>query len=109
MAQFRMAQGDQRYIPFGIQQQGTPISNDSIIAIEFTVGNLIKIFPGEVIYNEQSNTYNFPVMQEETFQFKNVVDYQVRIKYNGDDDFTNVIGSNIGKIDVLKSLSKNII
>ena len=98
-------QGDQYNIVLKIEVNGNPINMENIELIEFTVGNLSKKWPLEVIFNETDKEFYFPVSQDETFQFENYEQYQVRIKYSDN----TVVGSPINKISINDCLSRNII
>lgn len=98
-------QGDQYNIIFKIEVCENPMNMENIELIEFTIGSISKNYPLEVEYDKENKTFLFPVTQEETFAFNGWENYQARIKYiNGD-----VYGSPINRININKTLSRNII
>ena len=65
----KIMQGDQYAIVFTGTQDGEPLDLSKIEMIEFIVGKLRKVYPGEVTTDTDGN-FLFPLTQEETFQFK---------------------------------------
>ena len=96
-------QGDQYAIVFTGTQDGAPLDLSKIEMIEFIVGKLRKIYPGEVTAND--GKFYFPLTQEETFQFKSASQaVQIRVKFTGSAPV--VIGTSIEGIRVSDSISK---
>ena len=78
----KIMQGDQYAIVFTGTQDGAPLDLSKIEMIEFIVGKLRKIYPGEVTAND--GKFYFPLTQEETFQFKSASQaVQIRVKFTG--------------------------
>ena len=99
----KIMQGDQYAIVFTGTQDGAPLDLSKIEMIEFIVGKLRKIYPGEVTAND--GKFYFPLTQEETFQFKSASQaVQIRIKFTGAEPV--VIGTSIEGIRVSDSISK---
>lgn len=99
----KIMQGDQYAIVFTGTQNGAPLDLSKIEMIEFIVGKLRKIYPGEVTAND--GKFYFPLTQEETFQFKSASQaVQIRIKFTGAEPV--VIGTSIEGIRVSDSISK---
>lgn len=99
----KIMQGDQYAIVFTGTQDGAPLDLSKIEMIEFIVGKLRKIYPGEVTAND--GKFYFPLMQEETFQFKSASQaVQIRVKFTGAEPV--VIGTSIEGIRVSDSISK---
>lgn len=98
-------QGDSYSFIFKINQGEASLDMDGVELIEFTIGTLSKSWPLAVTYNEDDQTFLFPVSQEETFAMSGWEDYQVRIKYATG----NVYASPVNKINIKDTLSKNII
>lgn len=100
----KIMQGDQYAIVFTGTQDGAPLDLSKIEMIEFIVGKLRKIYPGEVTTDEDGN-FLFPLTQEETFQFKSAYQaIQIRVKFTGAEPV--VIGTSIEGIRVSDSISK---
>ena len=99
----KIMQGDQYAIVFTGTQNGAPLDLSKIEMIEFIVGKLRKIYPGEVTAND--GKFYFPLTQEETFQFKSASQaVQIRVKFAGAEPV--VIGTSIEGIRVSDSISK---
>lgn len=99
----KIMQGDQYAIVFTGTQDGAPLDLSKIEMIEFIVGKLRKIYPGEVTEND--GKFYFPLTQEETFQFKSASQaVQIRVKFTGAEPV--VIGTSIEGIRVSDSISK---
>jgi hypothetical protein len=99
----KIMQGDQYAIVFTGTQDGAPLDLSKIEMIEFIVGKLRKIYPGEVTAND--GKFYFPLTQEETFQFKSASQaVQIRIKFTGAEPV--IIGTSIEGIRVSDSISK---
>nr|DAM92045.1 MAG TPA: hypothetical protein [Caudoviricetes sp.] len=100
----KIMQGDQYAIVFTGTQDGAPLDLSKIEMIEFIVGKLRKIYPGEVATDTDGN-FLFPLTQEETFQFKSASQaVQIRVKFTGSAPV--VIGTSIEGIRVSDSISK---
>nr|DAJ91442.1 MAG TPA: hypothetical protein [Caudoviricetes sp.] len=100
----KIMQGDQYAIVFTGTQDGAPLDLSKIEMIEFIVGKLRKIYPGEVTTDADGN-FLFPLTQEETFQFKSASQaVQIRIKFTGAEPV--IIGTSIEGIRVSDSISK---
>lgn len=100
----KIMQGDQYAIVFTGTQDGEPLDLSKIEMIEFIVGKLRKIYPGEVATDTDGN-FLFPLTQEETFQFKSASQaVQIRVKFAGAEPV--VIGTSIDGIRVSDSISK---
>ena len=99
----KIMQGDQYAIVFTGTQDGAPLDLSKIEMIEFIVGKLRKVYPGEVTAND--GKFYFPLTQEETFQFKSASQaVQIRVKFTGAEPV--VIGTSIEGIRVSDSISK---
>lgn len=99
----KIMQGDQYAIVFTGVQDGAPLDLSKIEMIEFIVGKLRKIYPGEVTEND--GKFYFPLTQEETFQFKSASQaVQIRVKFTGAEPV--IIGTSIEGIRVSDSISK---
>ena len=99
----KIMQGDQYAIVFTGTQDGEPLDLSKIEMIEFIVGNLRKIYPGEVTAND--GKFYFPMTQEETLNFKSAMQsVQIRVKFFGAEPV--VVGVPLGGIRVTDAISK---
>lgn len=102
MAIFKMMQGDQYGIPFTFtDDDGQLITVEDLDDVEIVLGKLNKRYSqNEIAYDE--GTFIFPISQDESFSLGRFVGGQVRLKFKSG----NVIGEDLGTIDVLASRSK---
>ena len=99
----KIMQGDQYAIVFTGVQDGAPLDLSKIEMIEFIVGKLRKIYPGEVTAND--GKFYFPLTQEETMNFKSAMQsVQIRVKFLGAEPV--VVGVPLGGIRVTDAISK---
>lgn len=99
----KIMQGDQYAIVFTGTQDGAPLDLSKIEMIEFIVGKLRKIYPGEVTTND--GKFYFPLTQEETLNFKSAMQsVQIRVKFLGAEPV--VVGVPLGGIRVTDAISK---
>lgn len=97
-------QGDQYAIPIIGKQNGKPLDMDTIDEVEFVIGKMRKLYPGEVVLDE-GGTFLFPLTQQETFAMQRSSQHvQIRVKFNGDPPV--VVGVDVGDIYVADSISK---
>jgi len=101
-----MMQGDAYSIPVVLRQGATVIVPDMVKAVEITLGNLTRCYPGDVTWNEEAKQYEFPLTQEQTLKFPaGEQPLQVRVKFLNDE----VVGAQGGSVDVKKSISKGVL
>lgn len=83
-------QGDSYSIPVQIAMNGEGINPDDIEAVEFYLGNVRKMYPGEVEYSPEDECFYLPVTQKETLGFtaNDAVPLDLRVKLLGG----NVVG-----------------
>ena len=99
----KIMQGDQYASVFTGTQDGAPLDLSQIEMIEFIVGKLRNIYPGEVTAND--GKFYFPLTQEETLNFKSAMQsVQIRVKFLGAEPV--VVGVPIGGIRVTDAISK---
>lgn len=79
-------QGDAYYLPFKILVDQTEVTPAAVETIEFSIGNLLKYYPGEVEYND--GKFQLYLSQQETFKMspKTSLKVIVRIKFPGAPD-----------------------
>lgn len=103
----KIMQGDQYAIVFTGTQDGAPLDLSKIEMIEFIVGKLRKIYPGEVTMDTDGN-FLFPLTQEETLNFKSAMQsVQIRVKFLGAEPV--VVGVPLGGIRVTDAISKEVL
>lgn len=97
-------QGDQYAIPIIGTQNGKPLDMTTIDEVEFVIGKMRKLYPGEVVLDE-GGTFLFPLTQQETFAVQRSSQHvQIRVKFKGDTPV--VVGVDVGDIYVADSISK---
>lgn len=63
-----LKQGDEYYIGITAELNEKRISVGDVAVAEFCVGDIRKMYPGEVTYDNDLELFLIPVTQEETFQ-----------------------------------------
>lgn len=88
-----MKQGNQFYLDFQIVDENDNLLDiNSILKIQFTIGNLTKEYDGineNVIYNNEQKIFKIWLTEEETFKFDDMINVEARILFKGD---KNTIG-----------------
>lgn len=103
-----MLQGDSYEIPIEILKDDNEIATDADFAdVEVVIGIFTKtLSKGEIRYDNEQKAFMFPLEQSRTFKLNATKQpVQVRVKTHSGD----VIGCNVGEIDVIKSLSKAVL
>ena len=103
-----MMQGDSYSLKVEIlNSDKSVVTPADVTDVEITVGSLRKTYANnEVTYNEGLERWLFPLTQEETFRFTPAkVKAQVRVGWT---DGT-VEGASLGTINVLESISKEVL
>ena len=103
-----MMQGDSYALGIEILDgKGNAVTNADIQDMEITVGNLSKKYSGgDLIYDEDSGKWGFPLTQEETFQMKPMrVKVQARILWPD----KSVEGVDLGYTRIHESESKEVL
>lgn len=100
-----ITQGDSYSLPVSIKFDDVALNVSQVSVVEFKIGPLRKLYPGEVIYDMDSQRFLIPFTQEETFSFKDKVDYQVRVQFSSGSTY----GSKIMKLDVNRALSEEVL
>ena len=82
-------QGDQYSLAIHLKIDNEEIDLTTIEKIQFKIGNLLKTFvkgdeESEVVYDSDNHIFDFPLTEEETFQFSNTTAIcEVRVKFVG--------------------------
>lgn len=99
-----MMQGDSYNIPIEILAEDVATDPTVFEEIEIVFGHTVKtLSSGAITYDESKKEFLFPISQKESMNMPNKVKAQLRVKLNGSED---VIGINLGEVDVEKTLSK---
>lgn len=100
-------QGDSYNIKIEIKNGGLPLDMESVELVEIFLGGLIKTYPEDVQYDEESGQFLFPLEQTESHMFKpgKTVTLDIRVKFKSGD----VVGIEPQRIDVIKSMSKDVL
>jgi hypothetical protein len=102
-----MMQGDQYNIPIEILAEDGVTDPTVFDDVEIVFGSLIKTMAKEQIsYDAEKKVFLFPLSQKESMNMPNKVKAQVRVKLNGSGD---VIGVDLGEIDIEKTMSKAVL
>lgn len=103
-----MMQGDAYSLEIEILNgEQDAVTPEDVVDVEITIGSLSKTYASdEVSYDEEREKWLFPLTQEETFKFYPArVKAQARVVWkNGD-----VEGASLGTINVLESISKEVL
>lgn len=99
----QISQGDQYRIAIAIKFNGEAVDISKVEKVEITLHNRTKLYPEDITYSD--GVFLYPVTQEETFSLPRIVEAQVRVKFKNTDIFT----SPTEQIDVIRSLSKEIL
>ena len=100
-------QGDAYYLPFKLFVDKIEILPANVETIEFSLGNLLKYYPGDVEYRDEC--YQLYLSQQETFKLspKSSLKVIVRIKFPGSPDV--VRGTLADSINVEASTSREVL
>ena len=98
-------QGDSYSLSFTLKDSsGAYVTPQDVTTLELTIGNVTKYYPDEITFND--NTWYFPISQAETFGLNaSPQDAQIRVKLRNN----IIIGVDIGKINIIESISKEVI
>lgn len=79
-----MFQGDQYPVPVYITDKGTYLDLDNVVKVEITLHNITKLYPDEVVYDNETGAFLMPISQAESFSLptKKRLYAQSRIVYN---------------------------
>ena len=59
-------QGDQYAIPITVKRNGTVQTSENIEALEVIFAGMRKLYPGEIVYQPDSQAFMFPLNQSES-------------------------------------------
>ena len=102
-----MMQGDSYNIPIEILAEDGATDPAVFENVEIVIGSLVKTMAKQQIsYDAKEKVFLFPISQKESMNMPQKAKAQVRVKLNGSND---VIGIDLGEIDVAKTLSKAVL
>ena len=86
MANARIKQGDAYSVLCDIKLNDAALDMYWVEKVEFMLGGIRKLWPGEVEYDAANHLFYIPITQEESFSFPadGVVEADVRVKFQGD-------------------------
>lgn len=99
-----MMQGDSYSLKIYITQEGAPVTPEEAEAVEIMLGSYRKNYPGDLAY--QDGFWLFPLSQTESLDMMSGRQpCQVRVKFVSGE----VLGTELGTIDVRDSLSREVL
>lgn len=102
-----MMQGDSYNIPIEILAEDGATDPTVFDEVEIVFGHIVKtLSSGAITYDASKKEFLFPFTQRETMNMPQKVKAQVRVKLNGSED---VIGIELGEIDIAKTMSKAVL
>ena len=63
-------QGDAYALPVEIRANDEVLRVAEVETVEFYIGGLRKVYPGDVVYSEESGVFELPLTQQETFDWE---------------------------------------
>ncbi len=98
-----MMQGDQYRVSLHLTMNGEPVIGEVVENMEVMLGNLRKTkADGSITYDALEQVWLISLTQEDTFLLRGNVKVTVRCKFGSGD----VIGADLGMVNVLHSASK---
>lgn len=98
-----MMMGDSYSLPIQLKTTEGIANFSTFEDLEIMFGNVRKtISNGEITYDDERQMFLVPLSQNETFRQKNPVEVQARAKFFDGE----VVGINLGLVDIQKSASK---
>lgn len=99
-----MMQGDSYSLQIYIAQEGAAVTPETAEAVEIVLGDYRKSYPGALNYED--GFWLFPLSQRESLDLASGRQpCQVRVKFVGGD----VLGTDVGMLDVRDSLSREVL
>jgi len=100
-----MNKGDTVHLQLDYRINGDPLQNNAYDEIEFMLSGMrFSLSEGRIYWHDLEELYCIDLTQEETMRLLAESPYQIRIKIDGE-----VISSDISKLEVGKSLSRDIL
>ena len=99
-------QGTALSLPISISDEAGNLLDITLVEqVEFCVGNLRKLYKstgdGEVTYDSETKSFNFPLTEAETLDMSTTIQYQFRVKFAG----SNLILASVPEsIEVITSM-----
>ena len=86
MANARIKQGDEYSVLCSIKLNGAALDMYWVEKIEFMIGGVRKLWPGDVDSDPVNRVFYIPITQKESFSFPadGIVEADVRVKFYGD-------------------------
>lgn len=97
-------QGDSWPLEFRLLFNGLKAHEAGVEAVEFSVDKVIKRWPGQVQYVEETGFFYMPFTQEETFRLRGQCRAQARVTIKG-----SVIGIDLAPVQIIPSNSKEVL
>lgn len=98
-----MMQGDQYRVPLQLTLNGEIVTDEIVENVEVMLGNIRKTKEENVVtYDALQEAWLISLTQQDTFLLRGSIKVTVRCKFNSGD----VIGVDLGMIDILHSASK---
>ena len=81
----RIKQGDAYTVPVRVLANGSPINIADVEAVEFRIGDVRKLYPGQATYDGESGEFMVPLTQEDTLAMPedDAVMFDLRVKFAG--------------------------
>lgn len=100
-------QGDEYYLRVKIRSDDVYVTADDVEKVEIAVQGVIKTYPDEVKWDEETGEFLCPIKQEESFKFRPdaSVPLDLRVKFNSGE----VCGIVPIKINVVRAESKAVL
>lgn len=99
-----MLQGDQYSLMIPIMSGCDPITPDMIEGVKIQVGDVVKLYPGDLEYDSKMKCWLYPLTQEQTLGMRGRVTAQVQVNFGGDP--AQIIGAKPKDIFIDNSLIK---
>lgn len=83
----KIKQGDAYAIPVAIEFDGAPLNPADVSVVEFVIGGIRKLYPGDVRYDDTDGYFYLPLTQADTFSFEadSSAELDIRVKFSGGD------------------------
>lgn len=89
-------QGEQFKIPFAVTVGDETATPENVDGVRIKIANIVKEYPGDIEFNETSQTWDFPITEQETLDFMSgTKPCQIGVKVGDDILKTDVFGINV--------------